>query len=71
MTSKLYTDEEIGFERVFEIRIRDIRERNGITSKSFSLSVKKGTKDNEYLSAEELREKLKSHINNKNHYQKL
>ena len=64
MTSKLYTDEEIGFERVFEIRIRDIRERNSITSKSFSLSVKKGTKNSEYLSADELKEKIKSCIPN-------
>ena len=64
MTSKLYTDEEIGFERVFEIRIRDIRERNGITSRSFSLNVKKDTKDNDYLSTDELKEKIKSVIPN-------
>jgi len=64
MTSKLYTDEEIGFERVFEIRIRDIRERNRITSRSFSLNVKKDTKDNDYLSTDELKEKIKSVIPN-------
>ena len=64
MASKLYTDEEIGFERVFEIRIRDIRKRNGITSRSFSLNVKKGTKDNDYLSTDELKEKIKLVIPN-------
>ena len=38
MTSKLYTDEEIGFERVIEVRIRDLKTGK---QKSFSLSSKK------------------------------
>jgi hypothetical protein len=42
MTSKLYTDEEIGFERVIEIRIRDLKTNK---QKSFSLSSKSNNKD--------------------------
>ena len=38
MSPKLYTDEEIGFERVIEVRIRDLKTGK---QKSFSLSSKK------------------------------
>lgn len=41
MTSKLYTDEEVGFERVIEVRIRDLKTGK---QKSFSLSAKRNTK---------------------------
>ena len=44
MSSKLYTEEEIGFERVIEIRIVDLKARDG-KQRSFSLSAKKGAKD--------------------------
>ncbi len=60
MTSKLYTDEDLDVKRVFEIRIRDLKERQNIKQKSFSLLVKKGVVD--YISTEELKEKIKSFI---------
>jgi hypothetical protein len=56
---RLRVDEESEFERVFEVRIRDLRERKGVKQKSFSISVKKGTDDAEYLGIEELKEKIK------------
>ena len=62
MTSKIYTENEIGFKRVFEIRIRDLRERDGIKQKSFSLSVKKETKDKNYIKTIELKEKIEEFI---------
>ena len=55
MSSKLYTEEELNFERVFEVRIIDLRKRGGVKQKSFSVSVKKGTRDSEYPSADELK----------------
>lgn len=55
MTSKLYTDEDLNFERVFEVRIIDLRKRGGVKQKSFSISAKKGIKNNEYPTAEELK----------------
>ena len=33
---KLYTDKELDFERVFEIRVIDIRKRQEVKQKSFS-----------------------------------
>jgi len=62
---KLYTDEEIGYERVFEIKILDFRQRQGVKQRSFSLSVKRGTKDNEYDTTDELRKFLKKSLRNK------
>jgi hypothetical protein len=61
--SALYIDEE-EFERVFEIRVRDLRERKGVKQKSFSISVKKGTKDSDYPDVEELKDKIKKMIKN-------
>ena len=63
MKEKLLKEEDIGVERVFEIRVLDIRKRNGIKQKSFSLYIKKGTLDNDYDSAEEIINKLKRCIN--------
>lgn len=63
--AKLYTESELGFERVFEIRIRDLRERKGIKQKSFSVSVKKGIKDTEYLTAEEMKNFLENRVSTK------
>jgi len=71
MTSKkkarLYTEEEIGYERVFEIKILDFRQRHGIKQKSFSLSVVEGTKDSDYDTTEELRDFLKKSLRKKNY----
>lgn len=61
MSSKLYTEEEIGFERVIEIRIRDLKKNK---QKSFSLSAKKGVKD--YISIEKLKSFLEKTIKEKN-----
>lgn len=61
--TKLYTDKELSFERVFEIRIVDLRKRQGIKQKSFSISIKKGTKDNEYIETEKLKDMLEKAIN--------
>ena len=59
--SNFYIDEE-EFERVFEIRIRDLRERKGVKQKSFSVSVKKGTKDSDYADADRIKEILQAAI---------
>ena len=59
MSSKLYTDEDLNFERVFEIRIIDLRKRGGVKQKSFSISVRKGTPDREYPTAEELKKSFR------------
>ena len=56
--AKLYTDKDLSFERVFEVMIRDVRERNGIKKRSFSILVQKGTKDNEYPTTEQMRDFL-------------
>ena len=53
---KLYTEKDLDFERVFEVKILDLRSRKGIKQRSFSILVKKGTKDEDYPSAEELRD---------------
>ena len=58
----LYTDEDLNFERVFEVRIIDLRKRCGVKQKSFSISVRKGTKDKDYLSADELKKILKKSL---------
>lgn len=65
MTSKLYTDEDLDFERVFEIRVIDLRKRKGVKQKSFSVLVKKGTKDDEYSSAEDVKKELQKAIRGK------
>jgi len=57
MSSKLYTDEEVGFERVIEIRIRDL---NTGKQKSFSLSSKKNAKD--YHNIEKIKKFLEKEI---------
>lgn len=59
MSSKLYTDEEIGFERVIEIRIRDLKTGK---QKSFSLSAKKKTKD--YHDIEKVKKFLEKEVKN-------
>jgi hypothetical protein len=62
MTSKrrvrLLTDEETGYERVIEIRILDFRQRDGVKQRSLSLSVPPKTKNDEYETADELKEFL-------------
>ena len=50
MSSKLYTEDEIGFERVIEVRIIDLKKKK---QKSFSLSIKKSSKD--YLQIEKVK----------------
>ncbi len=64
MTSKtkLYTDKDFDVERVFEIKIVDKRARNEVKQKSFSVMVKKGTKDNEYPKTEKVRDFLDEKI---------
>jgi hypothetical protein len=62
MKEKLLKEEDIGVERVFEIRVLDIRKRNGTKQKSFSLYTKKDTRDDDYDSAEEIINKLKEAI---------
>jgi len=57
MSSKLYTEEEIEFERVIEVRIRDLKKGK---QKSFSLSTKKDAKD--YLSIEEIKNFLEKEL---------
>ena len=63
MKEKLLKEEDIGVERVLEVRVVDIRKRNGIKQKSFSLYIKKGRNDDDYETAEELINKLKRCIN--------
>ena len=65
MSSKLYTDEDLEVDRVFEIKIGDLRARKGIKQKSFSIFVKKGTKDNEYIETERLKDKLQKAVKTK------
>jgi hypothetical protein len=64
MTSKgkLFTESEIGFERVIEVRIRDLRERGGNKQRSFSLSVRKGTKNDEYGSLDDIKNIIENAI---------
>ena len=59
MTSKLYTDEEVGFERVIEVRIRDLKTGK---QKSFSLSSKKNAKD--YHNIEKVKTFLEKEVKN-------
>jgi hypothetical protein len=59
MTSKLYTDEEVGFERVIEVRIRDLKTGK---QKSFSLSSKKNAKD--YHNIEKIKNFLEKEVKN-------
>ena len=63
MKEKLLKEEDIGVERVFEVRVIDIRKRDGIKQKSFSLYIKKGTKDSDYETTEEVVNKLKKGVN--------
>ena len=62
MTSELYTDDDLNFERVIEVKILDIRKRKGVKQKSFSMYVHKGTNDRDYLSAEEIKNKLQKAV---------
>ena len=59
---KLYTDKELDLDRVFEIRIRDLRERNGNKQKSFSILAHKGLKDEEFIPLEDLKNFLEDKI---------
>jgi|APSaa5957512622_1039677.scaffolds.fasta_scaffold89260_2 hypothetical protein len=59
--SDLYIDEE-DFERVFEIRIRDLRERKGVKQKSFSISVKKGVNDGDYIDVDNLKKQIQKAV---------
>jgi len=58
MSSKLYTDEEIGFERVIEVRIRDLKTGK---QKSFSLSSKKRQ---DYPNIEKVKKFLEKEVKN-------
>lgn len=67
MSSKLrnlFLEEDVG-ERVFEIRIRDLKARNSAKQRSFSIMAKKGAKRREYISAEGLTEFLRQSIRNR------
>jgi hypothetical protein len=59
MSSKLLTEEEVGQDRVYEVRIRDLKADK---QKSFSLYVKKGTKIGEYADVDSLKEDIERHI---------
>ena len=59
---KLFTEDEIQVERVFEIMIRDIRERGEKKKVSFSVMAEKGIRDDQYPDADEMREILKMAI---------
>lgn len=58
MASKLYTDEEIGFERVIEVRIRDLKTGK---QKSFSLSSKK---KQDYPNIEKVKKFMEKEVKN-------
>lgn len=64
MTSigKLFTESEVGHERVIEIRIRDLRERGENKQRSFSLLVSRGTKNDEYGTLDEIKALLEDAI---------
>lgn len=62
MKEKLLKEEDIGVERVFEIRVIDIRKRNDTKQKSFSLYVKKSANDADYDALEDVIKKLKEAI---------
>jgi|GEM_PF-6920392 len=64
MTSKLYTESEISKDRVFEVKILDLRKRKDIKQKSFSLYVDKGVSDDNYISADDLKARLEALIKN-------
>ena len=59
MSSKLLTEEEVGQDRVYEVRIRCLKTDK---QKSFSLYVRKGTKSGEYADLESLKAELEKHI---------
>ena len=61
MTSKLFLESEIGYDRAFEIRIRDINERE-FKQRSFSLFVKRG--DKSYIGLEDFKNKIENLIKN-------
>jgi len=67
---KLFTDKDLNLGRVFEVKILDLRARNGVKQKSFSVLVNKGLKDDEYPTAKELRDLLESKVADLNHLQK-
>ena len=58
MTSKLYTEDEIGFERVVEVRIRDLKTGK---QRSFSLSAKK---NQDYHKIDKVKNFLEKEIKN-------
>ena len=62
MTSPLYTDDDLNFERVIEVRIVDSRQRKGIKQKSFSVYVPKGTKDKDYPDTEKFKTELQKAV---------
>ena len=59
---KLLTEKDFDVDKVFEVRVIDFRERGGIKQKSFSVLVKKGTKNNEYPTTEEVKDFLENKI---------
>jgi len=67
---KLYTEKDLNYERIFEVRVVDIRGRNGIKQKSFSVLVDKGLKNNEYPTTEEFKQFLENKVTEFNDLQK-
>ena len=67
---KLYTEKDLNYERIFEVRVVDIRGRSGIKQKSFSVLVDKGLKNNEYPTTEEFKQFLENKVTEFNDIQK-
>lgn len=59
---RFFTEKDLNFERIFEVRIVDIRGRGGMKQKSFSILAERGLNDNEYPSLEELKIFLETKI---------
>ena len=62
---KLFTEKDFDVEKAFEIKVIDWKARNNIKQKSFSVLIKKGTKNNEYPTTEEVRDFLDEKIREK------
>lgn len=62
MSSKLLTEGEVAHERVYEIRIVDLRTTKDAKQRSFSLYVRKGTKSDDYASVDTLKTAIESYI---------
>lgn len=60
--AKLLTEKDFNVEKIFEIKVFDWRARKGVKQKSFSVMVKKGTKDNEYPTTEKVKDFLEEKI---------